>query len=67
MSSTSHVATGHGGRDRMMKELQLKYVNMTTKSLELYKIAMRGMPKEKEESYDRRCCCTSHTYQGVFI
>ena len=33
----AHVATGHDGRDRMIKELQLKYVNITTKSLELYK------------------------------
>ena len=55
----AHVATGHGGRDRMIKEQKLKYVNITTKIPE--------MPKEKEETYNKRCCCTSHTYQGVFI
>lgn len=33
----AHIATGHGGRDRMMKELGLKYANITLKAVELYK------------------------------
>src|ERR1700729_3980893 len=33
----AHLATGHGGRDRMLKELQKKYANITTKSVDLFK------------------------------
>lgn len=33
----SHIATCHGCRDRMIKELQRKYINITTKSIELFK------------------------------
>ncbi|XP_037781890.1 KRAB-A domain-containing protein 2-like [Penaeus monodon] len=31
----AHVATGHGGRDRMIKELQQKYASITTKALDV--------------------------------
>ena len=44
----AHVATGHGGRDRMIKELQLKYVNITTKSLELYKSLCEECQKKRK-------------------
>ena len=30
-----HIATGHGGRDRMVKELDKKYANVTRNSIEL--------------------------------
>ena len=33
----AHIATGHGGRDRMVKEINRKYANKTTKAIELYK------------------------------
>ena len=33
----AHIATGHGGRDRMIKETQKKYANISTSSLELFK------------------------------
>ena len=33
----AHIATGHGGRDRMLKELGKKYVNVTRDSIELFK------------------------------
>jgi hypothetical protein len=32
-----HVSTGHGGRDKMMKVLSVKYANITREVLELYK------------------------------
>ncbi|KAG1682661.1 KRAB-A domain-containing protein 2 [Nymphon striatum] len=33
----AHVATGHGGRDRMLKEITRKYCNITRDSVELFK------------------------------
>ncbi|XP_068220838.1 KRAB-A domain-containing protein 2-like [Palaemon carinicauda] len=33
----AHVATGHGGRDRMTKELQVKYANIQRETIELFK------------------------------
>ena len=33
----AHIATGHGGRDRMVKELGKKYANVTRDSIELFK------------------------------
>ncbi|XP_066970659.1 transcription activator GAGA-like isoform X6 [Macrobrachium rosenbergii] len=35
--SKAHIATGHGGRDRMMKHLGENYANITTDAVELYK------------------------------
>ena len=31
-----HIATGHGGRDRMLKHLNQKYANITIEAAELY-------------------------------
>ena len=33
----AHIATGHGGRDRMLKHLGQKYANITTYAVELFK------------------------------
>ncbi|XP_041378019.1 KRAB-A domain-containing protein 2-like [Gigantopelta aegis] len=33
----AHMSTGHGGRDRMLKELSKKYVNATREAIELFK------------------------------
>ena len=33
----AHIATGHGGRDRMMKHLNTKYVNITRACVDLFK------------------------------
>ncbi|XP_068246898.1 KRAB-A domain-containing protein 2-like [Palaemon carinicauda] len=33
----AHVATGHGGRDRMTKDLQVKYSNIHRDTIELFK------------------------------
>ena len=35
--SRGHIATGHGGRDRMLKHLNQKYATITTEAVELYK------------------------------
>jgi hypothetical protein len=32
-----HVSTGHGGRDKMMKVLSVKYANITREVVEMYK------------------------------
>ncbi|KAH3811175.1 hypothetical protein DPMN_139581 [Dreissena polymorpha] len=33
----AHIATGHGGRDRMLKHFNVKYTNITKDSVELFK------------------------------
>ena len=35
--SKAHIATGHGGRDRMLKHLGQKYANITKDAVELFK------------------------------
>jgi hypothetical protein len=32
-----HIATGHGGRDKMIKEANKKYANVSIEALELFK------------------------------
>jgi TRAP-type C4-dicarboxylate transport system substrate-binding protein len=32
-----HIATGHGGRDKMIKEANKKYANVSKEALELFK------------------------------
>jgi hypothetical protein len=34
----AHIATGHGGHDRMLKELGKKYANVTRDSIELFNV-----------------------------
>jgi hypothetical protein len=31
-----HIATGHGGRDKMIKEANTKYANVSIEALELF-------------------------------
>jgi hypothetical protein len=38
----AHIATGHGARDRMLKELGKKYANVTRDSIELFKSFSRS-------------------------
>ena len=33
----SHIATGHGGRQKMLKDLNSKYANITRETVELFK------------------------------
>jgi len=33
----AHIATGHGGRDRMLKHLSTKYANITRECVDLFK------------------------------
>ena len=33
----AHISTGHGGRDRMVKELSKQYVNVICEAVELFK------------------------------
>ena len=49
----THISTGHGGRDRMLKHIKEKYANITKDSLELFKSycvvcqEKRNFPKTK--------------------
>ncbi|KAK4307308.1 hypothetical protein Pmani_020912 [Petrolisthes manimaculis] len=44
----AHVSTGHGGRDRMLKEVQKKYANVTTAALELFKSLCEECQKKRK-------------------
>ncbi|XP_070206199.1 KRAB-A domain-containing protein 2-like [Littorina saxatilis] len=44
----AHISTGHGGRDRMIKETQRKYANISTKSLELFKSLCEECQKKRK-------------------
>ena len=43
-----HLATGHGGRDKMVKELKKKYANITSNSVELFKSMCRECMKKRK-------------------
>ena len=44
----AHVATGHGGRDRMMKELSVKYANILRDDVELFKSLCQECQKKRK-------------------
>jgi RecB family endonuclease NucS len=44
----AHIATGHGGRDRMQKELQRKFANISAKALELFKSLCEERQKKRK-------------------
>ncbi|XP_070182237.1 KRAB-A domain-containing protein 2-like [Littorina saxatilis] len=46
----AHVATGHGGRDRMEKELHKKYDNIPRHAIELYKSLCAECQKKKKRA-----------------
>jgi len=43
-----HLATGHGGRDRMTKEINKKYANITREALELFKSICEESQKKRK-------------------
>lgn len=43
-----HLATGHGGRDRMTKEVNKKYANITREALELFKSFCEECQKKRK-------------------
>ncbi|XP_068229392.1 KRAB-A domain-containing protein 2-like [Palaemon carinicauda] len=45
---SAHISTGHGGRDRMLKELQKKYANIQTKAVELFKSLCQECQKKQK-------------------
>ena len=45
---SAHISTGHGGRDRMLKELQKKYANIPTKAVELFKSLCQECQKKRK-------------------
>ena len=46
----AHLATGHGGRDRMLKELRKKYANITEHALQLFKSLCEECQKKMTRS-----------------
>ncbi|XP_068229435.1 KRAB-A domain-containing protein 2-like [Palaemon carinicauda] len=45
----AHVATGHAGRDRMTKELQVKYANIQRDTIELFKSLCLECQKKRKQ------------------
>ena len=58
----AHVATGHGGRDRMMKYFGTKYANITREAVELFK-SFCSVSAEMKETNDQRGCCEANPSQ----
>ena len=46
----THIATGHGGRDKMIKALSIKYANITTEVIELFKSLCVECLKKRKRS-----------------
>jgi hypothetical protein len=47
-----HIATGHGGRDKMIKEANKKYANVSKEALELFKeLCEECQLKERKLAY----------------
>lgn len=47
----AHIATGHGGRDKMLKVLSVKYANITTDAVDLFKsLCMECLKKRKRQA-----------------
>ena len=44
----AHIATGHGGRDRMIKHLSTKYANITREAIELFKSFCQECQKKRK-------------------
>jgi hypothetical protein len=46
-----HISTGHGGRDKMLKVLSVKYANITREVVELYKsLCLECLKKRKRRA-----------------
>ena len=45
----AHRFTGHGGRDRMIKELQKKYANITTKPLNFLSLSVKNARRRERD------------------
>ena len=60
------MATGHGGRDRMMKHLGTKHANITREAVCLFK-SFCSVPAEPKETNDQRGCCEANPKQRFWL
>jgi uncharacterized protein YqgV (UPF0045/DUF77 family) len=51
----AHIAVGHSGRTRMIKELNLKYKNVTVESIVTYLSICEPCQKKTKNSVKRTC------------
>jgi len=51
----AHIAVGHGGRTRMIKELNRKYKNVTVRSIVTYLILCEPGQKKQKTLKKRNC------------
>ena len=62
------MATGHVGRDRMMKHLVTKYANITREAVDLFKSFIQSiMPAEPKETNDQMGCCEANPKQRFWL
>lgn len=59
----AHIATGHGGRDRMTKHLTDKYANITRDALKLFKSFCAVCQEKKQASSCQRSRRSPHSKQ----
>ena len=57
----AHLATGHGGRDRMLKEIGRKYANIPKQAVGLYKTHCEEFSKKAQTTKSERGGCESHS------
>ena len=60
---TAHLATGHGGRDRMIKELEKKFANVHRESIELFKSFCMVCQEKTKRQKNKRCCCPTYSFK----
>ena len=61
----AHIATGHGGRDKMVKELS-KYANITRDTVELFQ-SLCSVSKETEDMCDQGSNCVNRFYLRITV
>ena len=62
----AHLATGHGGRDRMIKELSKKYANITREALDRFKSFCQECQKKRKLT-SKRAAEVAHQLLDIFL
>ena len=61
----AHIATGHGGRDKMVNDLS-RYANVTRDTVELFKSLCLVSTKTEEMCY-QGCYCQTDLIKGLWL
>lgn len=53
VTESTHIAIGHGGRDRMKKETSRKYANITNKIINIFLLMCETCQQKKKQAQER--------------